>query len=242
MRLTAQNIQDFLNVDLVTGLLTWKSRPLASFANKRTGKTWNTRYAGTLAFNYVGVNGYCEGKLLGIAMRAHQIVWIASGRPMIEEIDHINGIRSDNRLENLRSVSHKENTKNASLGKRNTSGVVGVFWAKKSRRWAAQITTDEGKKHLGHFVNIEDAIAARNEASRKNGFYPLHGKPKAGRAKPPCLPIAEERWRRATSRAETGAADRGEAGQDAATKQAGGPDRGRPAGRESRDTGQGTLI
>ena len=70
--------------------------------------------------------------------RAHRVAWaIHHGSWPDGEIDHINGVRDDNRIENLRCVSRHENKKNTAIPSHNTSGVVGVTWHKPSRKWRA---------------------------------------------------------------------------------------------------------
>ena len=108
----------------------------------------------------------------------HDIVWIIHNGPIPKgmQIDHFNHIKTDNRIENLRMVSFKENCRNMPLRKDNTSGFCGVLWHKQRRKWVATIMIDGKKYHLGIFSNIDDAIAARQEAEIKYGFHPNHGK------------------------------------------------------------------
>jgi hypothetical protein len=83
-----------------------------------------------------------------------------------DQIDHINRIRTDNRISNLREVSHKQNHQNRSKSSHNTSGHSGVSWYKQKSRWRAQITHNQKDIHLGLFTNLEDAIAARKAAEK----------------------------------------------------------------------------
>ncbi|HEI0612123.1 TPA: HNH endonuclease [Escherichia coli] len=91
------------------------------------------------------------------------------------EIDHINGIGTDNRLENLRNVDRHTNCKNTRMSKANTSGCVGVHWMKKRNKWQARIEFEGKRRHLGFFDNFEDAVKARKEAERFYGFHVNHG-------------------------------------------------------------------
>ena len=92
------------------------------------------------------------------------------------EIDHIDGNGLDNKKTNLRSVTHKENAKNAKLCKNNTSGVCGVTWNKKSEKWMAQIKNDGWNLYLGLFEDKFDAICARRSAENRLGYHPNHGR------------------------------------------------------------------
>lgn len=108
---------------------------------------------------------------------AHRIIWLlAYGELPKNQIDHINGIPDDNRLDNLRSVSHRQNALNQKIPKSNTSGVMGVSWAKDCSRWIAGIRIKGKRKHLGSFDNLFDAVCARRSAEIKEGFHINHGK------------------------------------------------------------------
>ena len=91
-------------------------------------------------------------------------------------VDHINGEPSDNRWCNLRNVSLSENLKNARLPKHNKSGVVGVQWDSRRRKWVAQIKSESVNHVLGRFNSFEAAAAARKQAERELGFHENHGR------------------------------------------------------------------
>jgi hypothetical protein len=78
--------------------------------------------------------------------------------------DHINRKRYDNRKENLRMCSQQDNTQNRSVGKNNTSGVIGVVYIKRSNRWTAYLNYHKKRINLGSYENKEDAIVARLNA------------------------------------------------------------------------------
>jgi hypothetical protein len=80
------------------------------------------------------------------------------------EIDHVNRIRDDNRIDNLRDVTRLQNCCNRND---NTSSVAGVHWFKQDKKWRAQIWVVSKIKHLGYFANIEDAAEARRAAELK---------------------------------------------------------------------------
>ncbi len=99
-----------------------------------------------------------------------------AGEWTLEETDHISGVRTDNRLGNLRSVSGAENNKNKQIPSDNTSGTIGVHWHKRSGKWQAQIKADGKREHLGYFHNKDDAKAARLSAEARLGFHENHGR------------------------------------------------------------------
>lgn len=110
---------------------------------------------------------------------AHRVVWaFAHGSWPTGFIDHVNGNRSDNRIENLRDVSSGTNGKNKAQNTRNVSGVTGVSWCKERRRWRAKITSDYETTILGHFEDFDEAVRVRREAEREKNFHPNHGRKK----------------------------------------------------------------
>lgn len=109
--------------------------------------------------------GYMRIRFDGILYRAHRLAWLyVHGEWPEQEIDHLNGIPSDNRIVNLRQASHAENGQNLALSRRNTSGYHGVSWSKSAKKWHAYIRINNVNNHLGHFEKIEDAVAARAKA------------------------------------------------------------------------------
>jgi len=160
-----------------TGKLFWKPRARCWFKSKRGHSVWNARYSGTEALAFKNGQGYGMGSVLKCRhMISHWAAWaITYGRYPEDNIDHINGDRSDNRLCNIRAVTHAENQRNMKKNHRNKSGQVGVFWLAAPKRWWAYIGSGETRETIGYFVNKDDAIAARLKAQAKAGFHPLHG-------------------------------------------------------------------
>lgn len=84
-----------------------------------------------------------------------------------QEIDHINGNTLDNRKSNLRIADRSKNMSNTRIRKTNTSGYKGVSLDKSRNMWAAEITVNYKKLHLGRFNEIKEAAKAYNEAAKK---------------------------------------------------------------------------
>jgi hypothetical protein len=125
---------------------------------------------------YIRVSYRVNGKRKN--MRAHRVAFYAMGVEVPEgyEIDHINHNRSDNRWSNLRLVTHRENTMNRSKQKNNVSGVNGVYWHKRVKRWIAQIVVDGKKIYLGCFAEFHEAVNARKNAEVLYEYHENHGK------------------------------------------------------------------
>lgn len=164
-----------LDYDPDTGLFTWKAKPLSAFKTPRASSTWNTRFAGKPAMTVRDGNGYLKGRIDYIAYAAHRLAWRMMTGDIPMQIDHINGVRDDNRLINLRSVSASENRKNMRISKYNRSGISGVT-DHGDGRWSAKITINNQPIWLGLHKTKDEAIAARIAAERVSGFHPNHGR------------------------------------------------------------------
>lgn len=135
------------------------------------GKKYRGRKAGR-----VHHSGYCEIRIGNTGFMAHRIVWyLVHGEWPELSVDHINGIRTDNRPCNLRLATPLEQNKNRRMPVNNTSGVHGVTWHKQLSKWQASITIQRKYIHLGLFDEISHAKAARVEAEEKYGFHKNHG-------------------------------------------------------------------
>ena len=107
----------------------------------------------------------------------HRLAWLyVYGEWPKYVIDHINGVRDDNRIKNLRDVKEGDNFKNCAISKTNTSGVTGVSFIKKHKTWKAYICVDYKLINLGSFEVKDDAISARKNAEIKYGFHKNHGR------------------------------------------------------------------
>ena len=150
--------------------------------NKDTGKftrkisTSNRIRAGDIAGYLDKTVGYIRISVKSKTYLAHHLVWLYHHGYLPKEIDHINGIRNDNRIENLREVSRLENTRNKEMHGRNTSGVTGITYNKAGKSWRARINVNYKEIYLGCFKNKEDAILARRAAEMEFGFHPNHGR------------------------------------------------------------------
>lgn len=122
---------------------------------------------------YVKV-GYC-GKLFN----AHRIIWemIYGKIPDGLEIDHINGSRSDNRIENLRLVSREENTHNRKIQFNNKTGLHGVKFVKNRKLPFEVLISTNGKRiYLGAFSDFFEACCTRKSAELSFNYHENHGR------------------------------------------------------------------
>jgi hypothetical protein len=161
--ITVDEVREAFDYNEETGELIWKIKPC-----KKVG-------IGVVAGSY-DKNGY---RRLGYKSKnyfIHRLVWAyVHGKFPPNDIDHIDGNPANNKIGNLRAVSHEENLKNSKLHKNNTSGVAGVS-KYKSLGWIACIGISGKKVHLGCFDDFFEACCARKSAESKYGYYPNHGR------------------------------------------------------------------
>lgn len=114
-------------------------------------RRWYRDKDGYLVSSYIFAGKRCF-------VRFHRIVLKAQPT---QYVDHINKNRADNRKKNLRLCSHVENDRNRGVYSSNTSGVTGVHYERKRKKWVASITYDGKRVFIGRFSNKADAITAR---------------------------------------------------------------------------------
>ena len=118
--------------------------------------------AGTLSSS----DGYIYIKSLGKRVGAHRVVFFIHNGWCPVEIDHINRVRNDNRIENLRdSISHKNNMGNQSAQKGKSSRYKGVSWDKNRGKWISSIKRSKKSVFLGRFTLEMAAAKAYNTAA-----------------------------------------------------------------------------
>ena len=163
-----------VSFDTATGIFVWERPP------HHSGKR------GDVA-GHVHPNGYRYIKVNHKRYMAHRLAFFAAnGRWPRGDIDHINGVKDDNRPANLRECNDSENRQNIGITKANTSGYPGVIWHKRNRKFVARITHQGVFRWLGQFDNPQDAYAAYRKAkSELHTFAPL------GRGLPPIPVIGE---------------------------------------------------
>lgn len=175
-------LRQLLSYNPETGELVWKKRPVELFSETKartkshTHAHWNARHAGKPAMYGMHNTGYRWGRLFGRPYLTHRVIWkMVYGNDPAEQIDHINGDRSDNRLANLREATALENAKNNGMNRNNTSGYKGVSWVDRDRRWSAYITANGKRMSLGHYkcptaahlAYQKAAVALHGEFARK---------------------------------------------------------------------------
>jgi hypothetical protein len=143
-----KQLKKLLDYDSDTGLFTWRISPSNSIKKKQVAGTKNT-------------NNHIQIKVFGKRYFAHRIAWLfTNGTWPSMMIDHINGIRNDNRIANLRQVTASENGHNQTKPhSRTKSGYLGVSWVKSRNKWQAGLGINGKYKFLGYFDDAKSAHA-----------------------------------------------------------------------------------
>lgn len=125
--------------------------------------------------------GYVAIWFQGRIHLAHRLAFLyMEGEFPPDQVDHINGVRTDNSWPNLRMVAAAENQKNMKIAKNNKSGVTGVSWFKSRGKWVADIGV-KGKTHrLGYRDSWFEAVCLRKSAENKYGYHRNHGTKRDG--------------------------------------------------------------
>jgi hypothetical protein len=147
-------LKSLLRYDPETGLIYWIAKGKGMIKKKAAGTVLHSGYL-----------GICIGPK---RWQAHRIAWaLHHGQWPKDQLDHINGVKTDNRICNLREATNAQNGKNLGLSKANTSGVKGVSFEKYTGRWKATIRVDGKSISIGRFDSIENAVTARKLAEQQ---------------------------------------------------------------------------
>jgi hypothetical protein len=149
--LTIDRLKELIAFDPDTGIFRWP----ANLRNQSAG-----RQAGTIE-----KKGYRQIWVDGQRFKAHRLAWFyMTGAWPRRQIDHINGVKDDNRFANLREASNSQNQQNAPKNASNTSGYKCVVWLPHIGKWAARVKFpwERSQKDCGYFSNIVDAVICAN--------------------------------------------------------------------------------
>lgn len=145
--ITYERLLEIIDYDSLTGIFTRKVKVGRNCRLDKPLGRLNTR-------------GYLDCKIESKIYSLHRLAWfyVTKNWP-IDQIDHINCIKTDNRFENLREATRSQNMCNKNKMKHNKSGYKGVYWDKQSSKWKAQITINKVQKCIGSF---DDPLEAHN--------------------------------------------------------------------------------
>lgn len=158
--ISTERLREVLEYDHETGVFTWLERAPGRRKNGRAG--------------CIRKSGYVVIRIDGRTYLSHRLAWQHFYIEVpTNEIDHINGVKDDNRIANLRLATTAENGRNRGKQTNNTSGFKGVSWKKSDRRWCAQIKYFGRNIYLGLYSTPEEASAAYEAKARElfGSFY-----------------------------------------------------------------------
>lgn len=156
--ITQAYLKKILEYEEATGFFTWK------------GSRGHIE-KGTRAGAYDNSNGYIQLMIDKKNYYAHKLAWIYIYGSLAKGlvVDYINRDQTDNRLCNLRAVSHGENRYNSRMRSDNTSGITGVCLDKRKNTWLARLNINKKQLVLGHYSSLLDAAKARYDSEIKYG-------------------------------------------------------------------------
>jgi len=137
--------QELLNelFEYKNGDLYWKNHKYKKFNGKKAGS--------------VNGKGYLHTGIKGKLFLNHRIIYVMHHGILPKFIDHMDGNPLNNSIENLRQATHSQNHLNEKMRKDNTSGIKGVTWSKKLKKWVVMFNVNKNPKHFGHYFDIDCA-------------------------------------------------------------------------------------
>jgi len=136
---------------------------LDSFFEYRDGDLyWKPEKAGT-----IDGSGYWQTGIKGRYFKNHRLIFLMHHGYLPNVIDHIDGNKTNNKIENLREATRSQNNCNTKISSKNTSGIKGVSWVEKFKKWRARIYVEKKMYHLGYFEDFEDAVKASKKARQE---------------------------------------------------------------------------
>lgn len=125
---------------------------------------------------WIDSNGYRRVKIEGKCYLTHRLIWLWHGNELPQFLDHIDNDPTNNRIENLRIATRRENNSNVKLRSNNTSGAKGVAWNPEMSKWHVSVQVGKRKMYFGCHEDFELAellaIEARNKYHRE---FARHG-------------------------------------------------------------------
>lgn len=168
---SGMNWHDYFTYDEATGSLIWKPRPSWMFPDTRSWATFNSRSAGKVA-GTLGADGYIEVGRRQFRVKAHRvIIEMTDGMPLApgEQVDHIDGVRSNNKRGNLRRCTPSQNSMN-SRAKKSISGLKWARWYKPYGKYLSEVQKNGKRYFLGYFDTAQEAHDVAAEKAKE-----LHG-------------------------------------------------------------------
>ena len=144
--LTLEKLKQSISYDRETGEMKWISRRSGIAVGQKAG-------------SYDKSTGYMKVKFDGVHYKVHRLVWFYEyGEMPTDCIDHINQIKTDNRIVNLRLATKKQNKENNPIYANNTSGYRGVRWNKQCKKWQVNVGHNKKQLYFGLYDDLMEAV------------------------------------------------------------------------------------
>lgn len=159
--LTKERLEELFYIDVTNGSIVWKQNKHCPYLiGKEAGHKTKQGYKTIMI----------DGKAYG----AHTLIWFYHTGNMIMtplQIDHINRIRNDNKISNLRVCTNEENHQNRIAKKTSKSGFLGVTWDKQHKKWRSQLMYKGKFVHRSLHNTPEEAHNAYLEAKKQHHTF-----------------------------------------------------------------------
>lgn len=171
--LTQSQLKARLSYNPLTGYLTWKNNNLVKAYLRNNLAGYSCKRQSKPTINYIYTSHRTQ--ILGFKYVTSNLVWLYhKGKLPKGYIDHIDGNTLNNKIDNLRDVSHTINCRNAKLNTRNKTGIAGIRWIKRDKIFI--VTLSRIILYYGH--DLFEACCIRLSALNKSehGYHPNHGR------------------------------------------------------------------
>lgn len=150
--ITAERIREIVSYDPDTGVFVWRVKRNKCPVGKRVGFPRNK-------------GDYWKARIDYQVVYLHRVAWLyMTGTWPTLMIDHVDGDKGNNSWSNLREVTQKQNQENRTKQTKSKSGIRGVDWSAREKKFRARITHNRMAIHLGWFHTLNEAINARDQA------------------------------------------------------------------------------
>ena len=147
------------------GILIWNIRPTSNV------------HIGDIAGYMINDDRYRGIRINNKMYLLHRIIFLHQKGYLPEFLDHIDGNTLNNRIENLRPATLSQNSQNSKMRNDNKSGIKGIHWCNREKKWIARIMIKNIRKNLGQFDDINKAETVLiNERKVLHGEFCNHGK------------------------------------------------------------------
>ena len=147
--ITQSEVKRLFSYNRHTGILKWKIKPSARVSIGDEAGTINSQGYKQVVFNRK-------------TYKVHVLIWLWSKGYIPEgDIDHKDRVRHHNWLSNLREISRQCNNRNCGIRKDNKSGIKGICWNKKNKKWHVSIAINKIQHFIGLFADFDEAVCHR---------------------------------------------------------------------------------